>query len=282
MSKGISMVHLFRTVLFVILAALGVQACGGQQERFQYVEEPVEVLYNRGVENLELNRYPTAIRFFDEVERQHPYSVWARRAMLMSAYANYEADEYEASVEAAERFLALHPGNKDAAYAYYLIAICHYERILDVQRDQEMTNKALDALQEVTRRYPSSSYARDARLKLDLVNDHLAGRELDIGRWYMRRGDLIAAINRFQTVVDRYDTTSHVPEALHRMAEAYMMLGLPQEAKKVASVLGYNYPGGRWYEDSYKLVENPDYRPRNPGGEDEDGNLLASVFGLFR
>ncbi len=272
----------FRAFLLLTTATLAA-GCTNQAERFQYVEEPVEVLYNQAVRNLEIKRYSLAINFFDEVERQHPYSVWARRAMLMSAYAHYQSNDYQEAIAASERFIALHPGNKDTAYAYYLIAVSHYEQILDVGRDQEQTREALASLQEVIRRYPGSPYSRDARLKLDLVNDHLAGKELAVGRWYLRQHHYVAALNRFQTVIDRYQTTSHVPEALHRMVEAYTALGLTDEAQRVAAVLGHNYPGVRWYEDAYKLAGDPDYKRRNLADDGEDGDgLLAGVFDIFR
>lgn len=272
----------FRALLLFSTAVLAA-GCSNRDERFQYVEEPVEVLYNQAIRNLEIKRYALAINFFDEVERQHPYSVWARRAMLMSAYAHYQSNDYPEAIAASERFIALHPGNKDTAYAYYLIAVSHYEQILDVGRDQEETREALASLQEVVRRYPGSPYARDARLKLDLVYDHLAGKELAVGRWYLRHNHYVAALNRFHTVIDRYQTTSHVPEALHRMVEAYTALGLTDEAKRVAAVLGHNYPGARWYEDSYKLAGDADYRRRDVADDGEDGDgLLASIFDIFR
>jgi len=249
-----------RFVATLVLAA-GLAACAGNKaEKFANVEEPVEVLYNDAVTQLQRRRFSEAVRLFEEVERQHPYSAWARRAMLMGAFAQYQANEYEEALETIDRFIALHPGNKDAPYAYYLRAMCYYERILDVARDQEITNQALAALTDVVRRYPDSEYARDARLKLDLTQDHLAGKEMDVGRWYLRKNHHIAAINRFKTVVDRYQTTSHVPEALHRLVESYLELGIVPEARQVAAVLGYNYPGSEWYEDAYDLFEKYGYK----------------------
>jgi outer membrane protein assembly factor BamD len=172
----------------------------------------------------------------------------------MSAYAFYEANDYDEAVAAAQRFIDLHPGHKDVAYAYYLIGISHYEQISDVGRDQKMTQLALESFDELMRRFPDSRYARDAGLKADLARDHLAGKEMEIGRYYLRRGKYVAAINRFRSVIDSYQSTTHVPEALHRLTEAYLSLGVAEEARRTAAVLGYNFPSSRWYEDSYGLV----------------------------
>ncbi len=250
-----------RAGLLAGAVALGISGCGGKDDTLEYVERPVETLYSLAIDKLADKNYREAAQYFDEVERQHPYSVWARRSMLMSAYAYYQFNKYDEAVLAAQRFISLHPGNRDAPYAYYLIAICYYEQISDVGRDQEMTGKALKALQEVVRRYPQSEYARDARLKIDMTIDHLAGKEMDVGRYYLRRGQLIAAINRFRNVVENYQTTTHVPEALHRLTEAYLALGITKEAQATAAVLGYNYPGSDWYEDSYALLVERDLKP---------------------
>jgi len=250
----------FASILKAVLlltAVLAVAGCAGgkKKEKFAYVERPVETLYQSATDELERHRYDTAISYFEEVERQHPYSSWARRAMLMKAFAYYQGNDYEEAITAVDQFIALHPGNKDAGYAYYLRAMCFYERIRDVGRDQEYTNDAVAALNDVIRRYPNTEYARDARLKLDLTNDHLAGKEMYIGRFYLKENKHIAAINRFKTVVTKYQTTSHVPEALHRLVEAYLELGIVDEARAAAAVLGYNYPGSRWYQFSYQLLE---------------------------
>jgi outer membrane protein assembly factor BamD len=228
-------------------------ACGGAKDT--YVEKPVEDLYNSAMDQLLDHAYDKAAKSFDEVERQHPYSVWATKAQLMSAYALYQAAKYDESVVAADRFIQLHPGHRDVAYAYYLKALDYYVQIADVARDQRATEKAMTALGEVVRRFPDSRYARDARLKIDLARDHLAGKEMEIGRWYERERLYLAAINRFKRVVDDYQTTTHVPEALHRLTECYMSLGLADEAQRTASVLGYNYPGSVWYSDSYALFK---------------------------
>jgi len=239
-----------------VVAAFGVlAACSGSEEKFAYVERPVEIIYNEAIDQLEKRRYRDAVLLFDEVERQHPYSAWARRAMLMSAFASYQSNQYDDTINSVDRFVALHPGNRDVPYAYYLKAVSYYEQIRDVGRDQDYTANALNALNEVVRRFPSSEYARDARLKIDLTLDHLAGKEMYVGRYYLRRDQHIAAINRFRNVIERYQTTTHVPEALHRLTEAYLELGVLEEAQKAAAVLGYNYPGSEWYRDSYRLLK---------------------------
>jgi outer membrane protein assembly factor BamD len=196
-----------------------------------------------------------AAALFDEVERQHPYSPWARRAQLMSAFSYYVGQDYNKAIASAQRFLSIHPGNKDAPYAYYLIGLSYYEQISDVHRDQKITDQARTALREVERRFPQSEYASDARLKLDLVNDHLAGKEMEIGRHYARSGKWLAAQLRFQNVVQQYQTTSHAPEALYRLTESNLALGVPAEAVKYAAVLGANYPGSEWYEKAHALVQ---------------------------
>ena len=241
----------------VLALGLTLGACGSSSsDRDSYVERPVEDIYNTAMNALVGERYFEASRQFDEVERQHPYSVWATKAQLMSAYAHYQNNKYDEAIIGLDRFIQLNPGNRDIAYAYYLRALCYYEQISDVGRDAKMTDLALKSLEEVVRRYPDTAYARDARLKVDLAYDHLAGKEMEIGRYYLTRGQHVGALNRFKIVVDRYQTTSHVPEALHRLIESYLALGLKDEARKTAAVLGYNYPGSDWYEDSYSLVQN--------------------------
>jgi len=238
----------------ITLALLaGLSACAGETEE-KYVERPVHDIYNSAVNAIEKGDLQTAATLFDEVERQHPYSIWATKAQLMAAYAYYQASKYDEAIIALDRFIQLHPGNRDVPYAYYLKALSHYEQISDVSRDQLATRRALRALTEIVRRFPQSNYARDARLKIDLTQDHLAGKEMQVGRYYLRRNEMVAAINRFRRVVDQFQTTSHVPEALHRLAEAYATLGMTEEAGKAAAVLGYNYPGNEWYADSYTLV----------------------------
>jgi outer membrane protein assembly factor BamD len=228
-------------------------ACGGSKKE-AYVEKPVDDLYNRAMDELVEERYGAAAKTFQEVESQHPYSVWATKGQLMAAYALYEAGNYGEAIIAAERFIQLHPGNRDIAYAYYLKAISYYVQIVDVGRDQKTTELALRALDDVVRRFPDSKYARDATLKLDFTRDHLAGKEMEIGRYYLKRGQYLAAMNRFKRVIDNFQTTTHVPEALERLVECDLALGLTEEAKANAAVLGHNYPGSDWYIDAYALM----------------------------
>ena len=210
-----------------------------------------EVLYNRGVDALNSRRYNTAATQFDQVEQNYPYSSWAVNAQLMQGYAEYLQSKYTQSIATLDRFIQLHPAHRDISYAYYLRALSHYEQIADVQRDQRATQEAMGALQEVVNRFPESAYGRDAKLKIDLARDHLAGKEMEIGRYYLNQKLYTAAINRFQRVVEDYQTTNHAAEALHRMTEVYLLLGLTDQAKKTAAVLGHNYPGSEWYSDSY-------------------------------
>jgi len=212
---------------------------------------PVEELYNRGVDALTSKRYALAATEFDDVEQYYPYSTWALNAQLMHGYAEYLDQKYLDAISALDRFIQLHPTHRDIGYAYYLRALSFYEQIGDIKRDQKGTQEALAALQEVVTRFPESAYARDARLKLDLCHDQLAGKEMDIGRFYEKQHLYAAAIGRFQRVVDDYQTTNHVAEALERLVEIYLKLGLPDEAKRTAAVLGHNYPGSEWYADSY-------------------------------
>ena len=242
-----------------LLAALALGGCSSDEK--PYVERPVDVLYNEAMDAIESKEYGTAARAFEEVERQHPYSKWATRSELMAAYSYYMLNEYDDALVALDRYIQLHPASEDTPYAYYLKALSYYEQISDVERDQEMTRLAQQTLQELTARFPNSKYARDAAIKIDLTYNHLAGKMMAIGRYYLRRGQYLAAINRFRAVVDRYQTTTHVPEALHRLVEAYTALGLEEDAKKAAAVLGHNFPGSEWYIDSYQMVENVRVRP---------------------
>lgn len=224
----------------------------------QYVARDVSTLYNAGKHRFEQGRYKLAAALFDEVERQHPYSPWARRAQLMGAFSYYAARDYTKAIQSARRFLSIHPGNRNAAYAYYLIALSYYGQITDVTHDQKITLQARDALNELIRRYPDSRYAADARLKLDLVYDHLAGKEMEVGRFYERRHQWIAATIRFRQVIEHYPTTSHVPEALERLVECYLSLGVPDEAKRAAAVLQANYAHSKWYRHAYELMNRYD------------------------
>jgi outer membrane protein assembly factor BamD len=223
--------------------------------------QPVAELYNKGLDYLKDGSYKSAAKSFAEVERQHPYSSWATKAILMQAYAHYQRNSYDDTINAAQRFITLHPGHKDAPYAYYLIALSYYEQISDVKRDQTATQKALDALEEVSRRYPDSQYARDAEAKALLARDHLAGKEMEIGRYYLKKGSYLAGINRFKKVVTDYQTTAHTPEALYRLTEGYMALGVRSEAQTAAAVLGHNFPNSQWYRDAYALIQSDGLAP---------------------
>ena len=259
-----------------LAAAIGLMAAllvGCATDEEAYVERPVEELYNEALDKLQDDDFAGAAAGFDEVERQHPYSVWATRAQLMAAFTYYQGDLYDEAIAAASRFVELHPGHRDAPYGYYLIAMSYYERISDVDRDQMMTALALRSLDEVVRRFPDSDYARDARLKLDLTRDHLAGKEMTVGRFYLRRQYYLAAIGRFRKVVERYQTTSHAAEALHRLTEAYLAIGVPAEAQTAAAVLGHNYPGSQWYEFSYALLVDADLVP-----EADEESWISRVF----
>ena len=248
-----------RNALVAALAALSLTACatggGGGEDQVAYVARDVESLYSAAKERLDRGDLQVAAALFDEVERQHPYSPWARRAQLMSAFSYYAVKDYTKAIESARRFLAIHPGNRAAPYALYLIALSHYEQISDVTRDQGITQQALASLGELVRRYPNSPYADDARLKIDLVRDHLAGKEMEVGRFYQRRRLWLASVVRFRNVIDNYQTTTHGPEALMRLTESYIALGIPQEAQKAAAVLGANYPNTKWYQRAYSLVQ---------------------------
>jgi outer membrane protein assembly factor BamD len=244
--------------LSVVLLAAGLTACatGPASDQDQYVEEPVAQLYNRGMDLLDQKRWSEALKSFQEVERQHPYSTWSRRSMLMGAFAQYQSNNYDEAIESAQRFIALHPGNESAPYAYYIVALSYFEQIMDVGRDQSTTERALRALDDVVRRYPDTDYARDARLKIDMAYDQLAGKEMEVGRFYLGREQHLAAINRFRRVVDdkNFQRTTHTPEALHRLVECYLSMGLDQEAQRAAALLSHNFPDNEWYARSYALM----------------------------
>ncbi len=248
--------RLLRTVLFVLVICAAT-ACSSNNKTEAPVEAAtVETLYEKASTAMDAGNYVEATKYFEEVERQHPYSQWSRRAQLMGAYSSYLDQRYDDAIFALERYIQLHPGADDIDYAYYLKALCFYEQISDVGRDQDMTVQAVKSLNTLINRFPNSQYARDATLKRDLTYDHLAGKEMDVGRYYLKKGHINAAINRFRSVVVNFQTTSHVAEALHRLVEAYMTLGLRKEALHVAAVLGHNYPGSKWYQRTYALLDD--------------------------
>jgi outer membrane protein assembly factor BamD len=226
-----------------------------------YRERSVEQIYADGWRAINNGAWEICSAQFNEVDRQHPYSVWARRAMLISAFCSYQANAYPAAIATADQYISLHPGSPEVAYAFYIKAISLYEQIVDIGRDQSNTEGALVALQDVVQRFPDTEYARDATLKIDLTNDHLAGKEMAVGRYYLSRGDYIGAINRFRSVVDQYQTTPQIAEALERLCESYYSLGLDSEAQTAAAVLGRNYPGSAWYKDAYDILKGRNLKP---------------------
>jgi len=261
-------------VLIAMAAVLTLSACNGgrARPRLAYEERPVELLYNTGYERLQRQRWADAVDYFQEVERQHPYSEWSRRAILMQIYAYYQNGNYEESIAASDRFIQLFPGSPSAAYAFYMRATCHFEQIVDVGRDQGQAEQALAGLRDVARRYPNSSYATDATVKIDMVNDQLAGKEMNIGRYYQRANQPLAAIGRYKAVIDNeaFQRTSHTPEALYRLVEVYLTLGLKDEAERNGSVLGFNYPGSPWYAEAYALLTEDGRTPETaPTGQRE-------------
>jgi len=239
-----------------------------------FVEEPADKLYNEGLYLMnQRHDAKAASKKFEEVDRQHPYSDWARKSLLMSAYAFYNSGDYDSCIGAATRYVTLHPGSPDAAYAQYLIAASHYDPIPAVSRDQGRTEKAIAALEEVVRKYPTSEYAISAKAKLEGARDQLAGREMNVGRYELEKRNYIGAINRFKTVVTQYQTTRHVEEALARLTEAYMAIGIVSEAQTAAAVLGHNFPDSRWYKDAYNLVKSGGVEP-----SEDTGSYISRAF----
>ncbi|MDX1401278.1 MAG: outer membrane protein assembly factor BamD [Kiloniellales bacterium] len=257
-------------------AGLALSGCSSDDDLSVLPDTPVDVLYNDGLNALIAGESETAVKMFDEVERQYPYSKWATKAQIMAAYAYYKENKYDEAIAVLDRFIELHPAHEDITYAHYLKGVSYYEQISDVERDQSMTKLALESLEVVVDRWPKTSYARDAGLKIDLTRDHLAGKHMTIGRFYQQRQEHLPAINRFMIVLDNYQTTTHVPEALLRLVESYTALGLVQEARAAAEVLGHNYPGSEWYANAYELVTGKEVE--FPGSEDEDDGFFSSLF----
>jgi outer membrane protein assembly factor BamD len=272
----------FALGIIVLAAPLGGCGTGNVWDKFfakdeTFVDQPADKLYNEGLYLLnEKKDRKGAIKKFEEVDRQHPYSDWARKSLLMSAYASYEAGDYDECIANANRYISLHPGSPDAAYAQYLVAVSNYDQIPDVSRDQTRTEKAIAALEEVIRKYPNSEYATNAKKKIEGARDQLAGREMTIGRYYMDKRDYTGAINRFKVVVTRYQTTRHVEEALARLTEAYMAIGVVSEAQTAAAVLGHNFPDSRWYKDAYNLVKSGGVEPH-----ENKGSYISRAFKKF-
>jgi len=248
-------------VCALMLLLVPLAACTSDKD-LQLPDDPADKLYNEGLFLLQNKKDArAAAKKFEEVDRQHPYSDWARKALIMQAYAYYEAREYDDSISAAKRYVTLHPGSGDAAYAQFLIASSYFEEIPDITRDQGRTEKAMQALEEVARKYPTTEYATSAKKKLEVARDQLAGKEMLVGRWYLDRKEYTGAINRFKTVVTQYQTTRHVEEALMRLTESYMALGIVPEAQTAAAVLGHNFPDSPWYKDAYNLVRGGGAEP---------------------
>ncbi len=267
-----SRVKTFSARAFGVLLLAGVSASlggcntfglgGGGDEYVDVKEDPADQLYNEGLVLLNEGAYGDAVKKFEELDRTHPYSDWARKSLLMSAYANFQAEKYSDTITAAKRYVTLYPGSEDAAYAQYLVGESYYRQISDVGRDQGRSEKATTAFRELLEKYPNSEYAAQARDKLDVSRDQLAGKEMEVGRYYLGKHQYLAAINRFKTVVTEYQTTRHVEEALERLTEAYYALGIISEAQTAAAILGYNYPDSQWYKDAYALLKEGGYEPR--------------------
>ena len=269
-------------LLLAVSAMLGGCGTGALMDKFSmfaskedaFVEEPADKLYNEGLYLMNNNKDPKAAsKKFEEVDRQHPYSDWARKSLLMSAYAFYQAGDYDGCIGASTRYITLHPGSPDAAYAQYLMAASHYDQIPDISRDQGRTEKAIASLEEVVRKYPTSEYANSAKKKLEGARDQLAGKEMSVGRYYMERREYTAAINRFKTVVTQYQTTRHVEEALARLTEGYLAIGIVGEAQTAAAVLGHNFPDSPWYKDAYNLVKSGGLEP-----SENKGSYISRAF----
>ncbi len=241
----------------IALSCLTLALLSGCQEPEEiYVDRSVEDLYSIARTRLNERNYSKAATAFAEVERQHPYSNWALKAQIMSAYCFYEAKKYDEAIDGFKIFIQLHPGHADVAYAYYMIGLCFYEQIPIVERDQQPSEKSMEAFDEVLNRLPTSVYAKDARFKIDLIKDHIAGKEMDVGRYYLSKGSYISAINRFKNVVENYQSTAQTEEALYRLVESYLSVGLKDQAIASAAVLGYNHPYGQWYKNAYALLQS--------------------------
>jgi outer membrane protein assembly factor BamD len=258
------------TVVAIAAAPALVAGCMKEQDLnlATYVEQtdPADQLYNQGLANLNAGRLKEASRKFDAVDRQHPYSEFARKSMVMSAFTNYRQGNYEDAINAGKRYVALYPSSEDAAYAQYIVGLSYFRQIRDVTQDQKESRRAIEAMDEVIQRWPESPYVEDARSKVRFARDQLAGKEMQIGRYYLERREYIAAAKRFRYVVENYANTRHVEEALARLVETYYAMGLTSEAQTAAAVLGHNYPESQWYKDSYKLLQTGGLEPRENAG----------------
>ena len=253
--------------------ALGLAGCFGRDEEAALNADPPDLMYNQGLALLNAGDTSDAAKKFQSVDREHPYSEYARRSMVMSAFLNFRNGKYTEAINDAQRYVTLFPASPDAAYAQYLIGESYFRQIPDVTRDQDLSRKAIEAMGEVVRKYPESEYAEDARRKMDIARDQIAGKEMQIGRYYMERREMLAAVNRFKTVVSEYQTTRHVEEALHRLTESYLALGIVPEAQTAAAVLGHNFPDSEWYQDSHKLLSERGVAP-----EENRGSWISRAF----
>jgi outer membrane protein assembly factor BamD len=251
---------------FALLAAvaLPIAACSMFKDKEEDVapDEPADKLYNEGLTGLNSGDYDAAKKKFTEVDRQHPYTDWGRKAVLMTTYTSYRSGKYDDAITNGNRYVQLHPTSPDAAYAQYLVGMSYYNQVPDVSRDQERTTRAIAAFDELVRRWPDSEYAEPAKRRASVARDQLAGKEMQVGRYYLARKDYTGAINRFRVVVSQYQQTRHVEEALHRLVEAYMSLGIVGEAQTAAAILGHNYPDSAWYQSSYQLLNQSGQQPQ--------------------
>ena len=282
---GMALVDRNRSALAAVLFAvcgIGLGGCDALDSINPFAEKykpevipdvPADKLYSEGLARMEDNDYDAAAKKFEALDKQYAYSDWSRKALLMTAYANYEGQKYEDAISASQRYIKRHPASKDAAYAQYLMAMSHYKQIPDVSRDQDRAEKALAGLQELVQKYPTSEYAADAKAKIQITRDQLAGKEMEVGRFYLERRNFPAAINRFRDVVSKYQTTRHAEEALERLVEAYMALGITNEAQNAAAVLGHNFPDSPWYKDAFALLQNGGLEPR-----EEKTSFLSKVY----
>lgn len=272
--SGLGRIAALLPVLVILAGCSSLSSWFGGNDDDLGPDIPADKLYNEGVYLLnEKGSAKDAVKKFEEVDRQHPYSEWARKSLLMTAYSYYETRQYDDAIGAAKRYVSLHPGSPDVAYAQYLIGASYYDQIPDVTRDQTRTEKAIQALEEVIRKYPTSEYAQQARKKIEVGRDHLAAKEMEVARYYMQKKNFIGAINRFKVVVTQYQTTRHVEEALMRLTECYMMLGIAGEAQTAAAVLGHNFPDSPWYKDAYNLVRGGGFEP-----SENKGSWISRAF----
>lgn len=264
-------------LILMLVAATALSGClsrGGDDLQAQAeTSEPPDVLYNRALASLNAGSSKQALEAFESVDEQHPYTDYARRATLMNAYLNFRRGEYDDAVNAAKRYVTLYPRSEDAAYAQYLIGESYYRRIPDITRDQELSQRAEKAMRELVEKYPDSEYANDARKKLRVAEDQIAGKEMQVGRYYLERRNYAAALSRFRTVVNDHQRTRHVEEALHRLTETYLALGVVPEARTAAAVLGHNFPDSSWYKDSYRLLQAGGTTP-----EESRGSWISRAF----